>query len=136
MQLLNYFDDVPPCIWDIKQKIVDIEQLSQYEQEPMFKDAIGYMVDGGALHLHKDSNPSESNLIHVRYNVYVQIPHEGGIPVYDGVECGLRERSYICCRSGIDPHYCTTVHGLRERVVLSFGFLMPSERISHITYAY
>ena len=37
----------------------------------MFKDSIGYMMHGCRLHLHKDTNSDDENLIHTRFNVYV-----------------------------------------------------------------
>lgn len=135
-QLLNYFHDVPNCIWEIKKRIIEKEDLFNFEQEPFFKDSIGYMLNGGELHLHTDPNPKDSDLIHTRFNVYVQIPIKGGIPIYDNKICNLNERTYICCRSGIDFHKCQIVEGEKERVVVSFGFLMPYERIKNIIYDY
>ena len=90
-------------------------------EEPLFKDSIGYMMDGGQLHEHVD--PNQDGLIHTRFNLYVQIPHEGGYPIYAGKTLRLKERTYICCRAGIDPHYCEKVEGDRERIIISYGFL-------------
>lgn len=136
MQLLNYFDDVPKCIWEIKNRIVDKELLHEFQEEPIFKDSIGYMMDGGQLHNHVDPNPINEELYHTRFNVYVQIPNKGGMPIYNNNLYQLKEMTYICCRSGIDYHSCEKVEGERERIVLSFGFLLPFERIKNITYNY
>lgn len=136
LQILKYFKNVPSCIWDIKKRIFDKENLWEYEQEPIFKDSIGIMFENAELHLHKDPNPEKSNLIHTRFNVYVQLPEIGGYPIYKNIHCKLKERTYICCRSGIDEHCCAKVIGKRERIVLSFGVLVPMERISNITYKY
>lgn len=136
MQKLDYFDDVPKCVFDIKKRIFDKEDLYGYQQEPIFKDSIGYMLDGASLHLHTDPNPSESELIHTRYNVYVQLPDKGGYPIYNNIHCTLKERTYICCRSGLDYHSCAKVEGPRERIILSFGLLLPIDRIKHIYYNY
>lgn len=136
MQKIDYFDDAPQCIWDIKKRIFDKENLHKYQQEPLYKDSVGYMLDGASLHLHTDPNPSDSKLIHTRYNVYVQLPEKGGYPIYNNIHCPLKERTYICCRSGIDFHCCTKVEGSRERIILSFGVLVPFERIENIVYNY
>ena len=138
MQLLDFFDYdyVPSCIWDIKKRIMDKEELYGYTQEPIFRDAIGYMIDGGQLQKHTDPNPEDSNYIHTRFNVYVQIPEKGGLPIYRDELCSLKERTYICCRSGIDYHSCEKVEGQKERVMLTFGFLLPPERIKNIKYLY
>ena len=137
-QQISYYDKdyVPACIKDIKKRIVDKEKLHNFQQEPLFEDSIGYMTDGGQLHLHSDPNPKNSNLIHTRFNVYVQLPLKGGLPIYSDKLCSLKERTYVCCRSGIDKHYCQKVEGPRERVIVSFGFLLPYERIENIKYMY
>jgi hypothetical protein len=135
-QHLDLLSDVPQCIWDIKQIIIDKENLSNYKQEPILRDSVGYMINGGTLHKHTDPNPINTNLIHIRFNVYVQLPYEGGIPIYNNKLCSLKERTYICCRSGLDEHYTNKVVGDRERIVLSFGFLIPNEHLPLITYNY
>jgi hypothetical protein len=137
-QQLDFFNinTIPSCIWKIKQAIIDKEKLHDYQPEPFFRDSVGYMLDGGQLHLHSDQNPPNSDLIHVRYNVYVQLPIKGGYPIYKNIHCTLKERTYICCRSGIDKHYCAKVEGPRERIILSFGFLIPKKRVENIIYNY
>jgi hypothetical protein len=92
------------------------------------------MFDGAQLHEHTD--PNQGDLIHTRFNVYVQLPEEGGYPVYAGKTLKLKERTYICCKSGLDLHYCEKCIGKRERVVLSYGFLLPNDRIKNIFYEY
>lgn len=135
-QILTYFKNVPNCIWDIKQRIFDKEKLHNYEQEPLFKDSIAIMFEGCNLHKHKDPNPKKSDLIHTRFNVYVQLPENGGYPIYNNIHCKLKERTYICCRSGIDEHYSAKVEGKKARIVISFGLLLPMERINNIIYNY
>jgi hypothetical protein len=137
-QQLDFFkhETVPQCIWDIKNKIIDKEVLHDYAPEPIFRDSVGFMTDGGQLHLHTDPNPPNTDLIHVRFNVYVQLPIKGGYPIYNKKHCTLKERTYICCRSGLDPHYCAKVEGPRERIILSFGFLIPKSRVENIKYDY
>ena len=113
---------------------MDKEELYKYIQEPHFRDSVGYMTEGGQLHLHLDPNPN-SDLIHTRFNVYVKLPEKGGYPIYANKTCKLKERTYICCRSGIDKHCCTKVEK-GERIILSFGFLIPKSRIENIIYDY
>jgi hypothetical protein len=137
MQRLDYLDDVPDCVWDIKRRIYDRERLHGYDPEPLYRDSVGYMLDGGFLHLHSDPNPDDgSGRIHTRFNVYVQLPERGGYPIYADIPCRLRERTYICCRAGIDKHRCATVQGPRERIILSFGVLAPRARVERVVYAY
>ena len=131
---LDNLENVPDCIWNIKKKIIEKEKLHDAPMEPILRDSIGYMTDGGQLHKHKD--PNKDGLIHTRFNVYIQIPEKGGLPVYDEKVLKLKERTYICCRSGLDLHYCEKVEGPRERIILSFGFLLPFNRVSNIIYNY
>ena len=133
-QCLDLFKDLPSIFEELRNRIVKKEGLENVRIEPIFRDSIAYMRDGGKLHLHKD--PNRDGLIHVRFNVYVQLPYEGGVPIYAKQFCPLNERTYICCRSGLDYHECTMVIGERERVMVSYGFLMKPEEIGKITYNY
>ena len=126
--------DIPNCIYEIKKRIVEAESLHDYDMEPLFEDSIGYMLNGAKLHKHTD--PNKNNLVHTRFNVYVQLPHEGGYPIYSNNLYKLKERTYICCRAGIDYHECQEVKGDKARIVLSFGFLLPVNRVSKIIYDY
>jgi len=134
MKSMYEIPDIPKIVWIIRERIVEKEKLHNAKQEPLFKDTIGCMLDGGQLHKHLD--PNVEDLIHTRFNVYVQLPKEGGFPVYDEKICKLKERTYICCRAGLDLHYCEKVIGDRERIILSYGFLLPKERINNIIYDY
>jgi hypothetical protein len=126
--------NIPVCIYEIKKRIVDAEQLHEFNQEPVFEDSVGYMINGGKLHKHTD--PNLNNLVHTRFNVYVQLPEEGGYPIYSNNLYKLKERTYICCRAGIDYHECQEVKGDKARIILSFGFLLPVDRVSKIIYDY
>ena len=131
-QHLNFFDEVPQAFWDIKQRIIEKENLHGYEQEPLFTDSIAYMTDGGKLQLHTD--PRHDGKEHVRFNVYIQLPYRGGLPIYAGKKYEIQERRYICCRASIDRHEGTTVHGDRARIIVSYGFLLPREDIGKVEY--
>jgi len=134
LSLLKQKIDIPTCIYDIKKRIVEAEMLHDYDMEPLFEDSIGYMLNGAKLHKHTD--PNNNNLVHTRFNVYVQLPDEGGYPIYNNNLYKLKERTYICCRAGIDYHECQEVKGDKARIVLSFGFLLPLDRVSKIIYDY
>jgi hypothetical protein len=128
---LTDLNDIPICVWDIKKRIVDKEGLQYARPEPFFGDYIGYIKDGGQIHLHKDPNGKNEHgeeLIHTRYNAIVQLPEVGGLPIYGGVTLHVKEREYVVCRSGIDLHTCERVGGPRARIVLSFGFLIPASK--------
>ena len=133
--LENIDEDVKEIILRCRKKIVEKEDIKEYDViEPLFQDGIGYMTDGSELQAHTDDN--FFGLYHTRYNLYVQLPEEGGYPIYAGRTHRLKERSYICCRAGLDEHKCEDVKGSKPRVMISFGFLLPYERIKNITYDY
>jgi len=122
-KVLTGFANTPSCVWDIKKRIVEKEGLQNAPQEPMFKDYMGYITDGGKIHPHTD--PNRDGLIHTRFNVVVQLPVKGGLPIYGGKTLQVSERHYVRCNSGIDEHTCELVEGPKARIVLSFGFLLP-----------
>ena len=134
MRPLDELENVPELIWDLKRRIIEKENLHNAIQDPVYKDAIGYMIGDSELQIHTD--PNQDNLIHTRFNVYVQLPEEGGYPIYDGKLYKLKERTYICCRAGIDKHLCSDVKGKKPRVMISFGFQLPYDRVKNIKYFY
>jgi hypothetical protein len=134
MGSMDKINNIPPIVWEIKKRIVEKEQLENAIPEPLFRDSIGCMMDGGQLHTHTD--PNKDGLIHTRFNLYVQLPIEGGFPIYAGKTLKLKERTYICCRAGVDPHSCEKVIGSRERIIISYGFLLPPSRVKNILYEY
>lgn len=133
-QHLDYFDDLPHIFNTIKQRIIERENLQSYEYEPLFRDSIAYMIDGGKLHEHID--PKHKGKEHIRFNVYVQLPEKGGRPIYDNVQHNLKERQYICCKASIDRHSATQCYGQRARVMISYGFLIPLNEVGIVVYDY
>lgn len=48
-------DDLPSFIQQIKNKIEAHYKIDkEAQQEPLYKDFIGYITDGGQIHKHKD----------------------------------------------------------------------------------
>jgi len=130
-ECLDIFDDIPDCVWKIKERVIEKESLGEYRQEPKFRDYIGYIINGGQIHPHKDPNDNDDDilLIHTRFNVFVQLPLRGGMPIYGNKKIGVKELEYIRCLSGLETHYCQKVEGEKARIILSFGFLIPRNNI-------
>lgn len=127
-KLLQDLPDIPQCVWEIKKRVIEIEKLYDYIQEPTYKDFIGYITDGGQIHPHKDRNFQD--LIHTRFNVFIQLPEEGGMPIYNHKRIQVYERTYCICHAGAYTHFCEKVKGKKARIVLSFGFLVPFTKYS------
>lgn len=120
--ILSEFNNIPKIIWDIKQNIVTEYNLESAPQEPIFKDFCGFITDGGQVHEHKD--PNQGKLIHTRFNIMISKPEIGGNPVIDGIEVNVKEGEMWICQAGLYKHYCTEVKGDKQRIILSFGFLI------------
>ena len=133
---LDLLPDFPEIAFAIKKRLEEKENLMKYKEEPFFGNVIAFMTEGGQLHKHVDPNQDKNQLIHVRFNIYVQIPLKGGLPVYNNQIIKLEERNYVCCRSGLDEHYCLKVEGEKERIVLSFGYLIPKTELNDINLKY
>jgi len=109
-----------PLIQTIKQRVIDAESIGEFLPEPMFSDYIGHVSEGGAIHLHKDKN--ELGYIHVRYNVILSWPEEGGESIYGDSVNTFQERMVWRCEAGNVPHASKAVQGNRPRITLSLGF--------------
>jgi hypothetical protein len=107
----------------IKDRVVEIEQIKNWREEPYFKDAIGIHGESGAIHIHTDKNAP--GYVHVRYNVILSYPNEGGHSIYNGKINVLKEKMVWRCIAGEIPHGSTTVIGDKPRTTLTLGFLIP-----------
>jgi hypothetical protein len=115
-------ENSPAEVWEIKRKIVEANGLQNAEQEPVFKDFCGYITAGGAIQPHKDSDHNGKQ--HVRFNVLISKPKQGGVPVQDGKEISVDEGEVWRCDASQVRHWCTPVVGQKPRIVLSYGFLI------------
>lgn len=111
-----------PLIQTIKQRIIDLENIGEWEPEPMFSDYIGHVSEGGSIQLHKDKN--ELGYTHVRYNTILSWPLEGGESLYGDSINTFEERTVWRCEAGNVPHASKEVKGDRPRITLSLGFMI------------
>lgn len=117
---------LPSSVWTIKQRIIEKEGCADYQQEPKFQDFIALINPGGFLYKHIDENYGD--LIHSRFNVLLQVPTKGGETFYNSKLADTKEGHYIFSKSGLEEHYSNPVEE-GKRISISFGFLMPIERI-------
>ena len=113
------------------------------EIEPNYGYLICYSTDGHQVHKHKDPNfycegPDESlienkphnylgDVIHTRFNLLISKPLEGGNPVINEIEYKVKENELWRCLAGVDEHQTTKVSGSKPRILLSFGYFVPTE---------
>jgi hypothetical protein len=124
--------NIPPIIFDIKKKIVEIEKLEGFEGEVAIGDFLGIISNGGFIHKHIDPNDLDRGLYHVRFNIFITEPQEGFKTYYDGHIVDTTEGSYVLCRSGIDHHWSEINEDVLPRISLSFGYLLPAEKIDDL----
>lgn len=123
-----YNPSLPPCIWKIKQRIIKKEDLFGYKQEPRFQDFIAVIPPTGYISKHVDLN--KDDLIHCRFNVFLEIPTKGGETYYnDRLVVDPKEGSYVLSKSGLEEHFTYPVQE-GNRIIISFGFLIPKERVN------
>ena len=111
----------PPKVFlDVKQRIIETENFTDYELDSIFEDFISFNEDGGAIHEHKDQN--HPNRIHTRYNLLLSVPEKGGNPIYDGQVITVKEKMLWRCEAGKFNHASLPVQGTKPRINISFGF--------------
>jgi len=109
----------------IKDRIIDLENIEDWVLDPNFKDAIGINKEKGSIHTHSD--PNIDNHTHVRYNVILSYPIEGGHSIYNGKVNILKERMVWRCVAGRVKHGSTPVVGDKPRITLTLGFQIKDE---------
>lgn len=124
--------DIIPIVHEIRHRIEIKEDLCSYERETEVNDFVAFIPTGGFIHKHCDPNSWERGLFHVRFNVFITLPLMGGTTYYDGHEIDSVEGSYVLCRSGIDKHWSERNEDTVPRISLSFGYLLPPEKVDEL----
>jgi hypothetical protein len=98
--------------------------------EPKFGIFTGnHYLDGAHTHTHMDS--AKEGYVHVRCNVMLKKPLEGGNPVLDGKEIEVNENDLWVCFASMEMHGSTPIKG-GERIIMSFGALVPQQDVNNI----
>lgn len=98
--------------------------------EPIFQNFTGnHFIDGACVQSHKDTAPE--GYYHVRCNLMIKKPKQGGNPVLDGEEVEVKEKDLWLCIASLEEHYSTPIAG-GERIIFSFGGLVPKQQIDNI----
>ena len=106
----------------LKEKIIKLENIVDWIEEPLMSDYIGINVEGAFIHPHTDSN--QDNYIHTRYNIILSWPEKGGESIYGGNINILKENLIWKCIAGKVIHASNPVIGDKPRITLSLGFLI------------
>jgi len=95
--------------------------------EPIFGWYLSIISEGGAVHSHIDPAPAGAR--HLRCNLFLQLPHEGGLPLIMGTPIPVRERSLLAFFPSEERHASQAVAGDRWRIICSFGYLTPPDYV-------
>ena len=119
-------------VFEIRKRIEQREELYSFEKEKEVNDFVAIIPANGFIHKHCDPNIWERGLFHVRFNVFITIPPIGGTTYYDGHIIDAVEGSYVMCRSGIDEHWSEPTQDAVPRISLSFGYVLPPEKVDDL----
>ena len=107
-------------------------KLDPISVEPIFKNLTGnHFKDGAFVHPHTDVAPD--GFVHVRCNLMLRKPKEGGNPILDGEELDVKEGDLWLCLASMETHSSTPIKG-GERLIFSFGGLVPIDQINKILF--
>jgi hypothetical protein len=93
------------------------------EPEPAFGWYLSIISDGGAVHRHRDPSPPGQR--HLRCNLFLQTPTEGGRPIIADQPIDIEDGMLLAFFPSERLHGSEPVGGDRLRVLCSFGYLMP-----------
>ena len=122
-------DLVNNLVWEIKERIIKKEGIEFYNQNQFLGDFLAYLPKDSFIHPHIDLNHNELDYIHTRFNVFIQAPKDYMKTYYANKEVDVQERCYTISRSSIDIHYTEKNTTDIPRISLSFGFLLPREKV-------
>ena len=120
--LKNVLNSPLDLIKNIKNRIIQVENIKNWKPEPEYDDYIGINNIGASIHPHMD--PNYGDYIHTRYNVILSYPLEGGESIYGNNINKLEENIVWKCIAGKVLHSSKPVIGFKPRITLSLGFLI------------
>jgi hypothetical protein len=104
--------------------------LTPVSVEPVYKCFTGnHFIDGTFTHKHIDSAPE--GLVHTRCNLMIKKPPIGGDPILDDEVMHVDEGDLWLCLASMEYHSSTPIQG-GERIIFSFGGLVPKEQINNL----
>lgn len=98
--------------------------------EPQYKVFTGVHFAAGAF-THHHTDPAPPGFVHVRCNVMLRKPQQGGNPIIDGETFEVSEGDLWLVLASLEVHGSEPVYGTR-RIIKSFGGLVPQASINKI----
>ena len=136
--------EVPAIVWTILDRIIEREGLQEYKESyddaffkkyhygrtGVYRDHVAIIFPGYNIKRHTDVN--QPGRVHSRFNVFFQVPTEGGKTYYGKDTVEIKERGYVLCRSGIDTHWTEIIKGGQPRITISYGFQLPLWKLNEM----
>jgi hypothetical protein len=114
-----------PALYDrVRARVEDrLGVESEYPEEPIFGWYLSIISEGGAIQPHLDPVPDGKR--HLRCNLFLQLPESGGAPIIQGTRISVQAGSLLAFFPSERGHRSEPVIGRTERIILSFGYLVP-----------
>lgn len=139
--IYTQLDSIPPEYWLVRDRALELLQISKYSEEPTYKCFLGCNLSGGKVHPHRDK--ASLGKWHVRCNLMLSKPVQGGQPVIEGQPLALQEGDLWAFVPSQVLHWTSQVEGERKRFICSYGFLVDRASIlpdcmrpKHLTFRY
>ena len=122
----DYKDYPYSIVKELKDRIIELENITDWKEELSTPDFIGVNHKGGYITEHIDL--FEKGYVHTRYNIILSYPDEGGDSIYNSNINKLEENMVWKCEASKFRHGSTVVRSEKPRVTLSIGFLIKEKQ--------
>jgi hypothetical protein len=120
-------NSIPTCVNSIRKKCMSITGLCYVE--PIYEDFIVVVKPNGFVKKHTD--PTVRGHKHIRFNILVKKPQQGGNLIVDDVKISFEEGDcYILDTSKV--HGISVVYGDISYNSIVFGFLVPNKQVTFL----
>lgn len=119
---LKESEDFPILFSEIKERILEKENIFNWETDSFFGDIIMFNEPNGFIHEY--INPSIEGKEHIRFDLFLSKPIHGGDPICDGELISFEERMYLKYNANRNYHASLPVIGNKPRISVSYGILI------------
>ena len=117
---------VDPLFSVVQRRVTDTMGLSaDTPAEQALGAYLSMIAPGGVVHRHRDPTPEGTR--HLRCNVFLQLPEKGGRPIIVDVPVAVATRSLLAFYPSDLAHSSEPFEGERQRILLSFGYTVPTD---------
>jgi hypothetical protein len=122
-KVLKKLPEYPNILNELKDRLMVLENINSSVDiiTNGEQDMVSIQRNMGMVPEHIDYDRLEGYYLR-RYNVFVSLPEEGGLPIYDGEVVDIKERSILRVDAGLMRHSTTKINGETPRIMLSYGF--------------